>query len=78
MANLNSAQFEAMVINIGGHLLAAVELGGRGRGPTKEAAQEIVTTLTASLAADIMMMDENGDVPRGERSDGQDTTEENE
>ena len=62
MANFNDVQFEAMVVNIGGHLLAALKLGDREH-PSEEAAQEIVTTLTASLAADIMTMDENGKPP---------------
>jgi hypothetical protein len=57
---LNEKQFEAMVIQIGGHMLAAVTLGMANPKMKEDEAKAIVTKLTSSLAADIMTMDENG------------------
>ena len=57
---LNEKQFEAVVIQIGGHMLAAVALGQAKPKMTQDETETAVSKLTSSLAADIMTMDENG------------------
>ena len=58
MANFNDAQFEAMVINIGEHILAAVMVANSTL--TYQQADKIVSAVLHPLAADIMTMDETG------------------